>query len=293
MCNHFANWFGQFEILRQLSSHADNTIVGLVRDKAGTEAKVEKELKALGKVHILATDLSDYDSLKVASLLILCCSKMQPLTDSTSVPLPRPLLSQVALSITSLPTQHMYHNGMPLTLSQRCAQRLTSRNLSNQSANTSSANDPIGLSHEMDKLVSTNVTGNIYLYNLFMPLILAGGTKKVICISSGMADTKLCNDYELTGGSLYAISKAAMNMVTAKFNAQYKSQGVLFMGICPGMVDVGAIDPATRKTYRWAPGAWRARLTCHSDRPSDGGCRRTDSEVLTTCSGLEGSCAAE
>lgn len=109
----------------------------------------------------------------------------------------------------------------------------------------SRANDPSGLDREMDKLMKTNVTGNIQLYNLFMPLILKGHTKKVICISSGMADTKLCNDYDLTTGSLYAASKAAMNIVTAKFSAQYKKDGVLFLSICPGMVDSGTIDIAS------------------------------------------------
>ena len=92
--------------------------------------------------------------------------------------------------------------------------------------------------------MKTNVIGNIHLYNLFMPLILKGKVKKVICITTGMADLELINDYDLVVGSLYASSKAAMNVVTAKFSAQYKKDGVLFLGICPGMVDVGAINPA-------------------------------------------------
>lgn len=37
-----------------------------------------------------------------------------------------------------------------------------------------------------------------------------------------------------------------MNIVTAKFNAQYKKDGVLLLGICPGMVDVGSFNPAER-----------------------------------------------
>lgn len=72
-----------------------------------------------------------------------------------------------------------------------------------------------------------------------MPLILAGKTKKVIVISSGFADLDLTNKFDLDLSALYAISKSAMNMVTAKFSAEYKKQGVLFLSICPGMVDVG------------------------------------------------------
>ena len=98
----------------------------------------------------------------------------------------------------------------------------------------------------MHKLIDTNVIGNIQFYNLFMPLVLKGKVKKVICISSGMADLDMCNNLELETGALYSISKGAMNLVTAKFNAQYKKDGVLFLGICPGMVDVGNINPAER-----------------------------------------------
>lgn len=106
--------------------------------------------------------------------------------------------------------------------------------------------NPKGLEEEMHKLMDTNVTGNIHFYNLFMPLVLKGKVKKVICISTGMADPEMCNNLELEGGSLYSVSKAAMNLVTAKFNAQYKKDGVLFLGISPGFVDVGNLNPAER-----------------------------------------------
>ena len=79
-----------------------------------------------------------------------------------------------------------------------------------------------------------------------MPLVLKGKVKKVICITTGMADLDLCNDLELDTGSLYSLSKGAMNIVTAKFNAQYKKDGVLFLGISPGFVDVGKLNPAER-----------------------------------------------
>ena len=46
-----------------------------------------------------------------------------------------------------------------------------------------------------------------------------------------------------------SISKRAMNLVMAKFNAQYKKDGVLFLGICPGVVDVGNINPADRTDH--------------------------------------------
>ena len=63
--------------------------------------------------------------------------------------------------------------------------------------------------------------------------------KKVLTISTGLADLDLTNEYEFDIGALYAASKAAMNIIVAKFSAQYKKDGVLFLSISPGVVDVG------------------------------------------------------
>lgn len=95
---------------------------------------------------------------------------------------------------------------------------------------------------DLQKAMEVNVYANINLYNLFLPLILKGSVKKVIVISSGLGDQDLAAQYDLDVASLYSISKAAMNMATAKFSAQYRKEGVLFLSICPGMVDVGRYD---------------------------------------------------
>ncbi|KAK8086448.1 NAD(P)-binding protein, partial [Apiospora phragmitis] len=95
---------------------------------------------------------------------------------------------------------------------------------------------------DLQKSMETNVYASIHLYNLFMLLILQGEAKKVVVISSGLGDTELAAKYDLDVASLYAISKAAMNMATAKFSAQYRKDGVLFLSLCPGMVGVGRYD---------------------------------------------------
>jgi NAD(P)-dependent dehydrogenase (short-subunit alcohol dehydrogenase family) len=89
------------------------------------------------------------------------------------------------------------------------------------------------------KLFQTNVVGNIHLFNLFLPLVMKGKIKKIITISSGHADLDFINDLEVETSALYAASKAAMNVIVAKFNAQYKKDGVLFLSMSPGVVDVG------------------------------------------------------
>lgn len=112
--------------------------------------------------------------------------------------------------------------------------------------------------------------GNILLYNLFMPQILNGAVKKVAVISSGIADLDWINDHE------NAPSKAAMNVVTTKFNAQYKKDGVLFLSVCPGLVETGHFIKLTPEQKARLDamlakfGSWSTRRTSRalSRRPS-------------------------
>ncbi len=99
--------------------------------------------------------------------------------------------------------------------------------------------DPVALERELLDLYKTNVIGNVHLFNLFLPLILKGQKKKVIAITSGMADIELVAKYGIEVGGPYSVSKAGTNAVVAKYSAEYAKDGVLFMSICPGMVDTG------------------------------------------------------
>ena len=101
---------------------------------------------------------------------------------------------------------------------------------------------PEDLEKDLLSSFTTNVIGNIHLFNLFMPLVLKGTAKKVITLSTGMADLDLVNNFSIKISAPYAISKAAMNLAVAKFNAQYKQYGVLFLSISPGLVETGQIE---------------------------------------------------
>lgn len=105
-----------------------------------------------------------------------------------------------------------------------------------------SADQPELLEKDLLDSFNTNVVGNIHLINLYLPLILKGTAKKVISISTGMAEVDLIVKFGVTNASPYSISKAAMNAAVAKFSAQYSGQGVLFMSISPGLVNTGAFD---------------------------------------------------
>lgn len=95
------------------------------------------------------------------------------------------------------------------------------------------------MNREFYKVMDINVLANIHLYNLFMPLILKGDAKKVVNISSAQGDMEWAKEYNIGVAAIYSTSKAAMNMITAKFSVQYKKDGVCLLAICPGMVDVG------------------------------------------------------
>ncbi len=84
-----------------------------------------------------------------------------------------------------------------------------------------------------------NVVGNIHLFNLAMPLIHQGRAKKVIAISSAVADADIISKLEVTDQCPYSISKAALSYAVAKFGAQYAKDGVLCMSIAPGIIDTG------------------------------------------------------
>lgn len=93
------------------------------------------------------------------------------------------------------------------------------------------------LEDELELSFRTNVIGLINTINAFIPLVKASSIKKIIALTSGMGDSDFVNETGIDGGAPYAISKAGVNMVVAKYNATYKSDGVLTMGICAGSVN--------------------------------------------------------
>ncbi|KAL4892335.1 hypothetical protein BDV59DRAFT_202838 [Aspergillus ambiguus] len=181
-----------FEFLRQISEDQNNLIVGLVRDKAGTEKKIATELGDRPNIHIVYADLTKYATLKQAA------------ADTTEI-------------VGEHGIDYLVANGALVPMLDTYG--------------------PIGaLSDKVEEVEA--VSSQLWQTNV-------GTAKKVITISTGVADLDLTNDYEIEIGALYAASKAAMNVIVAKFNAQYKKDGVLFMSISPGLVEVDRYADAT------------------------------------------------
>lgn len=101
------------------------------------------------------------------------------------------------------------------------------------------ATDPAGFEKDLIDHFSANVVGNVHLFGLLIPFVLKGDAKKVITISTGLADDSLTSRQQIELSTSYSVSKAAVNTIVAKYHAQYAKFGVLFMSISPGVIDNG------------------------------------------------------
>ncbi|OTA89156.1 hypothetical protein M434DRAFT_23480 [Hypoxylon sp. CO27-5] len=99
------------------------------------------------------------------------------------------------------------------------------------------AGRPEILEKELVDTFKVNVVGNIHLFNLFLPLIRRSSIKKVVAITTGMADLDFLAKYDTGLSGPYTISKGALNVAVAKFAAQHRDERILFMAISPGVVD--------------------------------------------------------
>jgi len=88
-----------------------------------------------------------------------------------------------------------------------------------------------------------NVIGVVHTINAFLPLVRAGTLKQVITVSSGVGDLDFTDATEFPYLAPYSISKAAVNMVVAKYAVQYKKEGLVFLAISPGLVNTQTKPP--------------------------------------------------
>ncbi|KAK5193709.1 hypothetical protein LTR99_006061 [Exophiala xenobiotica] len=196
-----------WEFLSQLSANPKNTVIGIVRNKAATDKRITEELSDRSNISIVEADLTEYEALKRAAAAVATATGGK--------------LDYLIANAAYLPLYDQFESIGAL------------------------GEDAKELTAQFHKIIDTNVLATIHLFNLFTPLILRGSVKKVITITSGLGDLEMVNRLELYNAPLYSISKAAVNMATAKFSAQYKKDGVLFLSICPGTVDTGMLAQLT------------------------------------------------
>jgi NAD(P)-dependent dehydrogenase (short-subunit alcohol dehydrogenase family) len=113
--------------------------------------------------------------------------------------------------------------------------------------------DPATLEEDLFASFRANVVGVAHTINLFLSLIRAGKEKKIITISTGMADIDRIASLSNPIAAPYSISKAATNALVAKYHAALgKSEGILFLALSPGLVDTREGKPMSERAMQGA-----------------------------------------
>ncbi|KAL5528167.1 hypothetical protein ACEPAF_7303 [Sanghuangporus sanghuang] len=187
------------EFVNQLSQSPDNVVFGLVRNK-----KTADKLGALGRrnVYILEADVTDVKALKAAA------QQVSKVTGGT-----------LDVLINNAAFIDDERNALTLDGYPEGREDL--------------------LEQDLLKNFNINVIGVIHATNAFLPLLRSGSVndiKKVVTISSGVGDVLFTLSTGDSVGAPYSISKAAVNLAVAKYAAEYKDQGIVFLAISPGLV---------------------------------------------------------
>jgi len=193
-----------YEFIRQFAAEPANIVIGIVRDKAKSEQAVEKD--GLKNITFIEGDIGDLKSLKAAA-------------------------AEVA-KITGGSLDYLINNAALVS------------EVSGYRTLGDFDDDFETLEADLKKSFDINVVGVAKTIFSFLPLIKKGKAKKVIVISSGMADLDLINGVEVDVAAPYSISKGAVNVLVAKYNALYKKDGILFLSLSPGLVATGHVPAA-------------------------------------------------
>ncbi|KAJ5726024.1 short-chain dehydrogenase [Penicillium malachiteum] len=85
--------------------------------------------------------------------------------------------------------------------------------------------------------LTTAIYGGLWTTNAFLPLIEKGVQKKIVHISSAMAEVDLIRGTGISYGVAYSVAKAGMNVQIAKYAAELAPRGIKVLGLSPGWVD--------------------------------------------------------
>ena len=185
-------------------------VIATARDVKDLETRV-KDDKILN-THVVGADLSSASSLAAAA--------------------------KTTGSLTDEKIDHLLINGAYLSSSTQSMDP------------TDFTNNPDLFLAELDKSNATNVAGPLFAINAFLPLLRKGKEKRVTYISSGTAPLTETLETRLTNSVPYSVSKAAGNIIIAKFAAEMQDQGFIFLSIAPGAVATETLmDTSNRESY--------------------------------------------
>ncbi|KAI0631575.1 NAD(P)-binding protein [Trametes polyzona] len=191
------------EFVNQLSSDSKKTVFALARNPQNS-AKLGELQKSRSNVHVFKADITDPQSLRAAAKAV------SAVTGGT--------LDYLINNAAAVGNERT-----PLTMSTYSDDKLLENDLIDQ--------------------FRTNTVGVVHTINAFLPLLRAGKTKKVITISTGVADADLTLKAGFAPHAPYCVSKAALNLVVAKYAAEFRDEGFTFLAISPGLVNTAEKPP--------------------------------------------------
>jgi len=186
-----------YEWLRKLGSDPANTVIGLAR----TVDPVNAQLAAnkISNVHVLQADMVDHKSLNAAA------AKAATITKGS--------VDYLILNGAYNDTEFAYRSPASFTGHEE------------------------DLRKDLTKSLEVNVLGVIFAINAFLPLVRKSNIKKIIAISTGLADTEQAKDTGMPFFVAYSSTKAALNMVVARYSVELKDDGITILALSPGLVN--------------------------------------------------------
>ncbi|KAI0077083.1 NAD(P)-binding protein [Panus rudis PR-1116 ss-1] len=201
-----------FEFVRQLSANPDNVVFATTRNKEQSQDLLA--LQAQHKnLHILVADITDVAALKAAA------QEVGKVTGGT--------LDVLINNAGLIPEERVhyklddYANGEEQLLEE-----------------------------DFIAAFKVNAIGVVHTTNAFLPLLkntAKTSTAKVITLSTGLADTEYVVLTEWPVANAYSVSKAATNMVVAKYAAEYKNDNFVFLALSPGYVPTKTPPPEAQE----------------------------------------------
>ncbi|KAF2005037.1 putative short-chain dehydrogenase, partial [Amniculicola lignicola CBS 123094] len=199
------------EFIRQLSKEPTNVVFAIVRNTTSSPELSDLAAKN-SNVHIVLGDITSLSQIQEAA--------------------------KVVSSITGGSLDVLVNNAAYLSESTAAL----------QPSELSSPENLELVKESIQKSVESNVLGAIYVTNSFLPLIEQGTAKKVVHISTGMADTDLILGAGVAGSIPYSASKAMMNCVVAKYSVELKAKDIHVVAMSPGWVET---NPMPQEALEW------------------------------------------
>ena len=194
-----------YEFVNQVSRNPDNTVFALVRNSA-TAIQLQTLQKSRSNVHIVASDVSK------AAELIAAAEHISKVTNG-----------KLDVLVHNAAATDMTTFAFPPSAFGPAEPEKT---------------------HEAFQLaLDTSVYGSLWVTNAMLPLIEAGHEKKIVHLSTGMADSDLIHVTGITYSVAYSVAKAGLNIIVAKYAEELRDKGIKVLSLSPGWVETNGLAP--------------------------------------------------